>query len=44
MDDDESVAQNGKLYGFKVYLLKSDDFAWITNIWNEIDKIRINHI
>lgn len=44
VDDDASVAQNGKLYGFKVYLLKSDDFAWITNIWDEIDKIRINNI
>lgn len=44
IDDDTSVSQNGKLYGFKVYLLKDNDFAWVANIWSEIDKIKTNSI
>lgn len=40
IDDDVSVAENGKLYGFNVYLLKNDTPSWTTNIWNQI--VRIN--
>lgn len=39
VDDDISVLQNGKIYGFKVYLIKNDDIDWASNIWNEIKKI-----
>lgn len=28
IDDDVSVLQNGKLYGFKVYLVGSQDDDW----------------
>ena len=40
VDDDLSVAQNGKIYGFRVFLLKNDDLDWTIKIWNEIEKIK----
>ncbi len=39
IDDDKSVAENGRIYGFRVYLLKNDDQDWIINIWKEIKRI-----
>lgn len=39
IDDDISVAQNGSIYGFKVFLLKNDNQDWTTNIWDEIERI-----
>lgn len=39
IDDDPSVAQNGKIYGFKVFLLGGQDDEWTEKI-----KERINHI
>lgn len=32
IDDDVSVLQNGKLYGFKVYLIGSQDDDWTKKI------------
>lgn len=41
IDDDITVAQNGRVYGFKVFILKNDDVNWVSNVWNEIE--RLNH-
>ncbi len=40
IDDDISVAQNGKMYGFKVYLLNGDDSDWHLKLWNKIESIQ----
>lgn len=40
IDDDISVAQNGKTYGFKVFLVGEQDDEWVEKIKNEIDKIK----
>jgi hypothetical protein len=40
IDDDVSVVQNGKTYGFRVYLINNADKDWSENIWNEILRIR----
>lgn len=40
IDDDVSVYQNGIRYGFKVYLIKNEDIDWVSNIWNEIERIK----
>jgi len=40
VDDDISVLQNGRIYGFKVYLLKGNDSNWHIALWNEIEKIK----
>lgn len=40
IDDDESVYQNGIRYGFKVYLIKNEDIDWVSNIWNEIERMK----
>ena len=41
IDDDITVAQNGRVYGFKVFILKNNDVNWVSNVWNEIE--RLNH-
>lgn len=40
VDDDISVAQNGKIYGFKVYLIDSGDSCWVNSIRQEIRRIQ----
>lgn len=40
IDDDISVAQNGKIYGFSVLLVKDQDDAWTEKIKKEIARIR----
>ena len=39
IDDDISVARNGKTYGFKVFIVGEQDDEWIDKIKCEIDKI-----
>ena len=39
VDDEISVYQNGKIYGYKVFLLKNDDLDWTFSLWEEIKKI-----
>lgn len=36
IDDDISVVQNGRIYGFKVFLIGSQDDRWIEKIKQEI--------
>lgn len=40
VDDDISVAQNGKIYGFRVYLIDSGDSCWVGSIRQEIRRIQ----
>lgn len=40
IDDDISVAQNGKLYGFKVFIVGEQDDEWAEKIKQEIEKIK----
>ncbi|MGN0537144.1 MAG: HAD family hydrolase [Acutalibacteraceae bacterium] len=40
IDDDISVVQNGKIYGFNVFLIKNEMPNWADNIWSEIVRIR----
>lgn len=40
VDDDVSVAENGKLYGFRVCIVGGQEDAWADNIKNEITKIQ----
>jgi len=40
IDDDISVSQNGRTYGFKVYLINNNDLDWQSKIWAEIERIR----
>ena len=40
VDDDLSVAQNGRIYGFNVYLLRGNDPDWHIKLWDEIDRQR----
>ena len=40
IDDDISVAQNGKTYGFKVFTVGAQDDMWAEKIKQEIEKIR----
>jgi hypothetical protein len=40
IDDDISVAQNGRTYGFKVFTVGCPDDEWANKIIAEIDKIR----
>ncbi len=37
IDDDISVAQNGKLYGFKVLIIKEEDDEWASSILATVD-------
>ena len=39
IDDDISVLQNGRTYGFKVFLIGGQDDQWTEKIQNEIEKI-----
>ena len=39
IDDDISVLQNGRTYGFKVLLIGGQDDQWTEKIQNEIEKI-----
>lgn len=40
IDDDVTVAQNGKVYGFNVFLVGSQDDAWTDKIKREIKSIK----
>lgn len=40
IDDDISVAQNGRTYGFKVFTVGGPDDEWANKIIAEIDKIQ----
>lgn len=38
IDDDISVYQNGRTYGFKVFIIGDDDPEWVEKVWDEIQK------
>ena len=40
VDDDVSVAQNGSVYGFNVFLVGGQDSEWAEKIKKEIERIR----
>ena len=40
IDDDRSVAANGKVYGFRVFIVGGQDDDWANKIIDEIEKIR----
>lgn len=40
IDDDISVENNGRAYGFKVFLVGSQDDEWDDKIKSEIERIR----
>ena len=40
IDDDPSVAQNGRIYGFKVFLVGGQDDAWTEKIIEKIKAMR----
>ena len=40
IDDDVSVLQNGRTYGFRVLIVGEQDDEWADKIWNEVEKIR----
>ena len=40
VDDDKSVLENGKYYGFKVWLIQEDDAHWTEKIIEQIQKKR----
>lgn len=40
IDDDISVAENGKIYGFKVYLIDDKNNEWVNDILNQVNKIK----
>ncbi|MBQ7776710.1 MAG: HAD family hydrolase [Lachnospiraceae bacterium] len=40
IDDDVSVAQNGRTYGFKVFIIGEQDDAWVEKIIKEVERIR----
>ncbi len=44
IDDDYSVAQNGKLYGFHVFLIGPPDDEWVQKIIKEIEKYQLLHL
>ncbi len=39
IDDDISVAQNGRIYGFKVFIIGEQDDAWVEKIIKEVERI-----
>ncbi len=40
IDDDVSVAQNGRVYGFKVFIVGSQDDNWVEKIAEEVEKMK----
>lgn len=40
IDDDKSVMENGKIYGFRVFLIGGQDDAWTAKILMELERIR----
>jgi len=42
IDDDRSVAENGRTYGFHVFLVSGQDDDWADKIKREIERIRLN--
>lgn len=40
IDDDHSVAENGKIYGFHVFIVGSQDDDWVDKIIKEIERIK----
>ncbi len=44
IDDDVSVVQNGRTYGFKVFLIGAQDDAWVDKIKQEIKKLESNSV
>lgn len=40
VDDDISVLQNGKSYGFKVYLIGPQDDEWVEKVFAEAQRIK----
>lgn len=40
IDDDTSVARNGRIYGFRVLIISPDDEKWHEKIYNNILEIR----
>lgn len=40
IDDDISVAQNGKIFGFKVLIIKEEDSEWDKKIIAQIEKLK----
>jgi hypothetical protein len=44
IDDDHSVAENGKTFGFHVFIVGDQDDQWTDKIKKEIERIRLNHI
>ena len=40
IDDDVSVYQNGKVYGFKVFLVGPPDDQWVDKIMDEVHRIK----
>lgn len=41
IDDDVTVAQNGKVYGFNVFIVGDQDDEWTEKIKKEIEKIKV---
>ena len=39
IDDDKSVLQNGRTYGFKVLIIGPPDDMWADKIWEEVERI-----
>ena len=44
IDDETSVAQNGKLYGFNVYIIKRNDPNWCNNIIHKVNMIKTREL
>lgn len=40
IDDDVTVAQNGKIYGFNVFIVGSQDDEWTEKVKKEIERIK----
>lgn len=40
IDDDVSVAQNGRVYGFKVHIVGAQDDNWVEKIVEEVVRIK----
>ena len=43
IDDDISVLQNGKIYGFNVFLVGEQDDDWVEKIKTEIERIKSHY-